>query len=379
MDLYHHSSPPFTNWVLSNGFLREKFVVVDVGCQGGEHPRWRLLGENVEVYGFDPLREIIVELSQAAVPGRHYFATALGEVDGDASFYVPNNTFESSFFEAGSADTSQAEGIQRGKRTVPVRRLDTLFAERTLPIADYIKLDCEGFEPFILRGARKYLAASGPICVTCESSFGLSATFTLSHFHAVNEILAEHYLKVFDLNIVRAPRSPYVRALDEHPWPEPDPLAEAPHLDVGAPGTLDVVFCRDFVAEGTDPRAYSSAGSSPPRPSVDRLIKAMINFELHGLMDCAFDIAVHFREQLKERLDVEKSIELLLRRAPHARNTADVTNCLRMVARLRTLALALTTAQRDLEQKQRHLEALYASRSWKLTAPFRQLSKWLRH
>ena len=40
MDLYHHDRPPFTRWVIENGLLHEPFVVIDVGVQAGEHPRW---------------------------------------------------------------------------------------------------------------------------------------------------------------------------------------------------------------------------------------------------------------------------------------------------------------------------------------------------
>src|SRR5262249_13603238 len=59
--------------------------------------------------------------------------------------------------------------------------------------------------------------------------------------------------------------------------------------------------------------------------------------ELHGLMDCAVEIADHFRAQLAERLDVDTAIELLAQRPPYARNTADVTECIRMIAALRSL------------------------------------------
>jgi hypothetical protein len=38
---------------------------------------------------------------------------------------------------------------------------------------------------------------------------------------------------------------------------------------------------------------------------MDALIKAMINFELHGLMDCTFEIGMHFHENLEQRMDVE--------------------------------------------------------------------------
>ena len=92
--------------------------------------------------------------------------------------------------------------------------------------------------------------------------------------------------------------------------------------------------------EGEPSAEQGEPSAEQGEPSADQLIKAMINFELHGLMDCAYDLAVHFRERLRERLDADKAADLLLARAPHARNTADVVNCLRMIAQLRLLPLA---------------------------------------
>jgi FkbM family methyltransferase len=340
VDLYHHSTAPFTNWVLDNELLHEKFVVIDIGCQGGEHPRWALLREMVEFHGFDPIREAIDSLRRENRPGRNYYECALGGEDTEQQFFVSNNSFSSSFFGAGSEDVNGYPEISRGARIVPVRRLDTLFKTGNLPLADYIKLDCEGFEPYVLDGGREYLRLSGPFCVTSETGFYIRTQFPRTHFQAVNEILIEHRLLVFDVNIVRAARSSYANARARHPLTEPDPLKAIPHLDVGAPGTLDVVFCRDFVAESAMTGQYSFSQVPEAEPTVDRLIKAMINFELHGLMDCAFDIAVHFRERLQPRLDVRKATELLLEPAPHARNTVDMVNCLKMVAQLRSGLLA---------------------------------------
>lgn len=403
MDLYHHSTAPFTRWIIANGFLREKFVVVDIGCQGGEHPRWGLLQDAVEFYGFDPIQEVIDGLGQAAPPGRHYFAIALGDADEEREFFVSPNPFMSSFFGESQAETTNGCGVvRRDVRKVPMRRLDTLFDQGLIPKADYIKLDCESFEPYTLRGARGYLAVSGPICVTSETTFGLSPLFPYSHLQAVNEVLAEHRLLVVDINIVRAPRPTYAAALGKRPWAEPDILSETPHLDVGAPGTLDVVFCRDFPREADTAASYTFAAVPAGPPSADKLIKAMINFELHGLMDCAFDIASRFREDLQNRFDVDKAMELLLVRAPHARNTADVVNCLSMIAKLRTAAVAYSDLKRRISEAEAiqqagalkldeseqctvelmalssQLQSVYKSRSWRMTAPLRKAAAWLR-
>ena len=114
MDLYHHSNPPFTNWVMTNALLRENFVVIDIGCQGGEHPRWSFLRDKVEFYGFDPIEEAIKALRQEGKPRRKYFELALGNDDGEREFFVAGNTFSSSFFGAYSSASNGFAEIQRG-------------------------------------------------------------------------------------------------------------------------------------------------------------------------------------------------------------------------------------------------------------------------
>jgi FkbM family methyltransferase len=396
--LYHHSSPPFTNWIIENGLLQEKFVVIDVGVQGGEVPRWSCLGDRLEFYGFDPIAEVIDDLRREGRPGRTYFAMALGDEDCEREFFVANNSFGSSFFGSSTTELLGDTEIRRGARMVPIRRLDSLFASGVLPRADYLKLDCEGFEPYVLRGGRAYLAASGPFCITSEATFQLAPFYPHTHFQAINEVVVEHRLLVFDFSVIaRSTRQSYTAGLRERPWLEPDPLSEAPHLDVGPPGALDVVFCRDFVAEAVNPASYSYAAVPAEPPGVDQLIKAMINFELYGLMDCAFDIAVHFRERLQKRLDVDKAVELLLLRPPHARPSSDVFNCLAMVETLREMLRqrdALLTerdlllAQKDVLLRQKDalidqysselaskdvaLRSILDSTSWRLTAPLRK-------
>jgi FkbM family methyltransferase len=316
MDLYHHSNPPFTKWVVAQELLIEPFVVIDIGVQGGEHPRWQFLGPCVEIHGFDPIAEVIdgLRTSKGRWPGRHYYNLALGDEDGERQFFVCANRFNSSFY---TADTDAEE------RLVPIRRLDSLYREGTIPHADYIKLDCEGFEAEILRGAREYLRSCEVLCVTAETNFNVSPIFPHTHFHAINEIMAEHRLLVYDINAIRAPTASYQGALAARQQRE-EPHRGSILFAIGRPGTCDFLFCRNFAAEQRNPDDYAGQTVRMRPPTPDTLIKAMINFELHGLMDCAVELAVTFREMLAARLDVDRAIDLLLVPAPHPRNTADV-------------------------------------------------------
>jgi FkbM family methyltransferase len=342
VDLYHNPTPSFTQWVTEHGLLREPFVVVDIGVQGGAHPRWNYLGRYVHIYGFDPIGEVVDELEKAKKPNQFYRAMALGDEDGDRQLTISSNTYESSFYNSKAVSGSSPNGIALGNRLVKVRRLDTLFAAGEIPPADYIKIDCEGFEAPVIRGAREYLARSNVLCVTTETNLGVSPVYSRTPFVEICEMLSEHRLLVFDLNAVRIPRSSYVAARKLRPWPESDIMRDSPLLDVGQLRTFDFIFCRDFVAESNSPQHFATFPGASFAPTVDKLIKSMINFELHGLMDCAVDLAQHYATMLAERIDVEEAIERLIYRPTEVRNTADVVACMRMIGDLRVRIAELT-------------------------------------
>jgi FkbM family methyltransferase len=352
-----------TQWIVRDGLLKERFVVIDIGCQGGEHPRWRFLGDYAEVHGFDAIAEVIENLREtsAQLPHRYFWNVALGNENGTREFFVKSDSYGSSFYATNVPATSvPADGIRRGTRIVEIRTLDSIFREGNLPRADYIKLDCEGFEPEILKGAASYIAASAPLCITVESTFAVSPEHPHGHFHAINELLVQNHLLVFDVNIVRAPRPAYVDAsrragIEERDLP---PI----RLLVGAPTTCDFLFCRDLTAERAHPENFIAP--RPPPPTADQIIKAMINFELHGLMDCAVDVAAAFRSELEGRFDVDKAISLLLRPAQNPRNTADVALCMNRIG-------ALEREVRERVISEVTLAQVYGSTSWRVTKPLR--------
>lgn len=198
-----------------------------------------------------------------------------------------------------------------------------------------IKIDCEGFEGETLRGARRYMALSNILCVTAESSFVINRIFPRTQFADIQDAALDHRLSLFNINLVRYPRDAYQRELEQKPWPKPDPMSEVPRLDVGQPSTTDVLLCRDFTLEAKAPEAFTTIDGAVVAPTVDKIIKMMIIFELHALMDCSVELADYFKPMLADRMDTTVAIAHLMQPPPHARNTKDVINCLRMIAELR--------------------------------------------
>jgi FkbM family methyltransferase len=354
MDLHFNIESSFTNWIVRQGLLREPFVVIDVGVQGGENLRWYLLGDYLIVHGFDAIEEVIrgLRCRNSGDPNRVYHWIAAGNVDEEQVFYFnAADPLSSSFYPNGDDRFGLKDGRVEQPRQVQVRRLDTLLAKGTIPKADFLKIDVEGFEKEVLLGANVLLRSV--LGVETETNFCVSPTYPKGHFCTLHELLTTARLLLFDLSFDRAPRHSFVEALSGI---ETSPLAHS--QEIGKPTTFNVLFCRDLIDDTDHPDHYTT----PSEPaSTDQIIKTAIIYELYGLSDVALDTVVRFRDNLGGRLDVDKALALLadpLCRAPGHRPVGH---------RLEGDAELQATLCR--------LRALEGSISWRITAPLRAVRR----
>ena len=284
---------------------------------------------------------------------RHYYCMAVGNADGEQAFYFnPVNPSESSMY--GRRADRFGEDRRERVRKVPIRRLDSLLAEGLIPIADFVKIDVEGFEKDVLLGAPEFLRA-GVLGLEAETNFGVSPAYPKSHFGTLAELALENHLLVFDVAFNRIPRASYQRALIQKGL---EPISEQDIL--GRPATVDVLFSRDLIDEVDHPGNYQS----PCRPfTVNELIKSMVIFELHALNDVALDTAERFAECLGAHLDVDRAVHLLA-------DPDCMTNYYRK--QMSALEQQMRAQRRAFEEQmraQRH--AFELSTSWRITAPLR--------
>jgi FkbM family methyltransferase len=351
MDLHFNQDPAFTKWAVRTGALHAPFVVVDIGVQGGENPRWALLGDHLVIHGLDAIKEVVeaLEREHRSDPNRHYHWIAAGSADGEREFYFnAADPCSSSFYAQGTDRFGSSEGRVEQARKVLVRRLDSLLTEGTIDRPDFLKVDVEGFEKDVLLGASETLASV--LGVEVESSFNVSPSYPKSHFATMQEILLERFLLVFDINFNRVPRATFQHALARksrrrlrHPW------------SVGKPATLNVLFCRDLIDEADHSENYATL---PAPASVDGLIKMMIVYELHGLNDIAVDTAQRFRDTLAPRLDVERAVDLLA--DPFCRTPRGAT-------------AAKGWQRQAVDTLSRRIDAVERSTGWRVRAPLRRI------
>ena len=138
----------------------------------------------------------------------------------------------------------------------------------------------------------------------------------------------------------------------------------------------DALYLRDVCAQG-----YAERWSFAPSPQ--ELLKLACLQELFGMPDCAAEILVRHREALAALLPVDESLDLLAPEGAYAslqaRFQADPARFFASARRGRPWSLAQLKADLEaLSTARAELDAVLASRSWRLTAPLRALSRLLR-
>lgn len=143
------------------GLLRPGDVVVDGGANFGyfSAAMAQAVGATGAVYAFepvpDPFRRLCLCSDLNGFAQLHAFPIALGEDDGEAQIGFDRRATAMASLYRRDCETA----------TVPVRSLDSLLAAGEIAPPAVIKLDVEGHELAVLRGAQATIARARPAVV----------------------------------------------------------------------------------------------------------------------------------------------------------------------------------------------------------------------
>jgi len=149
-------------------FVRPGTLCYDIGANVG---LWALrMGERTgtagRVFAFEPLstsaRALAANAALSGLANIEVMPFALGDTDGHATLHIPGDAGRSSL-----APESPADAAER----VRVRRLDDVWEEQRRPAVSFVKMDVEGAEPMILRGAQAFFTTVRPV-TCCEINPG---------------------------------------------------------------------------------------------------------------------------------------------------------------------------------------------------------------
>ena len=173
-------------------------TVLDVGANAGQYAqRLRAAGYAGRIVSFEPLTEAFTALERAASadPGWEARRLALSDTDGEAEIHIAGNSWSSSLLDMGERHLASApESAYVGSERVRTARLDTIWDELIGPDErPFLKLDVQGFEMHVLRGAAARL----------DRVAGVQAELALVHLYEGDslwhEVIADLEARGFEL------------------------------------------------------------------------------------------------------------------------------------------------------------------------------------
>jgi FkbM family methyltransferase len=166
-DLYYGIGFEKDELNLVRKFVRAGDMFFDVGANVGIYTlaASRLVGDEGQVHSFEPLINTFdllkrnVDLNHAQ--NVHLNPVAVGDIVGEVNLYV---NAQSAFTGLGRTNRGSLLDVQK----VPVWTLDHYAEREGIQSIDFLKVDVEGFEGHVLRGAAELLLRSPKLIVMSE-------------------------------------------------------------------------------------------------------------------------------------------------------------------------------------------------------------------
>lgn len=140
---------------LCNLLNLDKFSLIDVGAAGGFDNRWKVLGDRLFVIGFEPgEKEFRILNKENKLGNVKYYNYCLADKSGRLTFFVCKKSRNASCLKPNYKFIKRFPFSERfdlsGEVSVDANTLDNTPLAKE---ADFIKIDTEGYELNILKGA----------------------------------------------------------------------------------------------------------------------------------------------------------------------------------------------------------------------------------
>jgi len=174
----------------------EKLVLADIGAMGGIHPRFKVLGKNLKMLLFEPENENFKNL-QKKYNNRALFNVALDKTKGTVLLNVTRSTGISSLYSPNLEFLRRFPLVERfdiiKTQQLNVNTLDSVVSDTEI---DHIKIDTQGSELRILKGAKKSLKKVWGLEIEVEFN---SIYQDQPLFFAIDKFVKDNGFELFDI------------------------------------------------------------------------------------------------------------------------------------------------------------------------------------
>jgi FkbM family methyltransferase len=176
-----------------NRFLKPGMVLVDVGANQGEFSLFaaKRLSQGT-VYAFEPMNiffdQLTENISLNQFTNVKTFHCGLSDQSGEVPIYLGTTAGNEN---EGLGTIFQSQERNRFIQNIQLRTLDQIATEEKIDTIDFLKIDVEGAELMVLRGARKTLERTRPVVMIEMSddtyrAAGYSAEDVKAFFEQIN-------------------------------------------------------------------------------------------------------------------------------------------------------------------------------------------------
>lgn len=291
-------------------FEQAPVVVVDVGASGGVAKVWRVFRDQWKAIGFEPLVKECERLNRESGSSNiQYiaaFVTGPPEIGPDGRLRLSDNrSMDWNYFRSSAVRAQKRQGIDyvrshfnAGAEVVYTTERTTLedFFRKHPEVVTFIKIDTDGCDFDVLRGAAELLTSPKLLGVLVESQFqGELESDRANVFANIDCFLRARGFQLFDLSTWR-----YSRACLPSKF-----VYNIPAQTQRGPVTWgDALFFRDY----GHPDYEKITGKTPDETDI---LKLAALFEIFDLDDCAAELLIKYRERLTPRVDIEVLLDLL--------------------------------------------------------------------
>jgi len=276
-----------TSLVDSKTFTKNPLVVIDVGSLGGFEEHWSIYKNQIKLIGFEPGEDSKGD----------YYPVALDQKKGTRILHLVNHRPSSSFYRPNDKFKRFPDYSNAGfkiKKIVKTIDLDTFSKIEKLRDVDFIKLDAEGSEFDVLKGAKSKLK---------DSVLGLSIEVVFDQwsraqdtFGVVDDFLKQYGFVLHDLILFRhAKKILSPQMFYKYPGP----------TEYGQVTWGQALYFKDAVPEIRDKKLAK-------KWSENNILKLASLMEIYNLPDCSAElIKTGYEKGLLKGYNYKKLLNLL--------------------------------------------------------------------